>query len=112
MKETKQTARERINTLFSLAKENINKNPKLAQRYATIARRIAMTAKVTLPTEHKHQICKHCKQFIQPGVNCRVRIQQRREPHVVVTCLLCGRSTRFPLKPRRKNKHDNPQRKT
>ncbi|MBX5326768.1 MAG: ribonuclease P protein component 4 [Candidatus Bathyarchaeia archaeon] len=112
MNETKQTARERINTLFCLAKENIRENPKLAQRYATIARRISMTAKVTLSTEQKHQICKHCKQFILPGVNCKFRTQQRREPHIVVTCLLCGGITRFPLRPRRKNKHDNTKRKT
>ncbi|MGQ9564916.1 MAG: ribonuclease P protein component 4 [Candidatus Bathyarchaeales archaeon] len=112
MNETKQTARERINTLFNLAKENIHENPKLAQRYATIARRISMTAKVALPPEYKRQICKHCKQFIQPSVNCKVRIQQRREPHIVVTCLLCGGFMRFPLKPRRKDKHDNTERKT
>jgi ribonuclease P protein subunit RPR2 len=43
-------------------------------------------------------ICRHCKGFIYPGVNCRVRVQQRREPHMVITCLVCGKITRIPLK--------------
>jgi ribonuclease P protein subunit RPR2 len=32
------------------------------------------------------------------GDNCRVRIKQKREPHVVVTCLSCGHKTRILLK--------------
>jgi ribonuclease P protein subunit RPR2 len=47
-------------------------------------------------------ICKRCKSFIYPDVNCRVRLQQSREPHVVITCLICGKHTRIMLKPRKK----------
>jgi RNase P subunit RPR2 len=36
-----------------------------------------------------------------PGVSCRVRIKQRREPHVVVTCLKCGKPIRIPLERKR-----------
>jgi len=96
--DTKHIAVQRIRTLFQLAKETIHENPDLAQRYARVARKIAMAAKVRLPKEYKRQICKGCKSFILPGVNCRVRIKQRREPHVVVTCLKCGRRTRIRLK--------------
>jgi RNase P subunit RPR2 len=35
-----------------------------------------------------------------PGVNCRIRIQQRRESHMVITCLNCGGISRIPLKGR------------
>ena len=112
MNETKRIALERIHTLFRLAKTSIHENPELAQRYVDIARRISMTTKVRLPREYRRQVCRHCKKFILPGVNCRIRVQQRREPHVVVTCLLCGESMRFPLKDRRKNKHDNIRNKT
>jgi len=104
MNETRQIAMQRIRTLFRLAKQNIRKEPELAQRYALIARKIAMRTRVRLPTEYRRMICRHCKSFIYPGVNCRVRVQQRREPHVVTTCLVCGKQTRIMLKPRKKVK--------
>jgi len=91
-------ALQRIRRLFNLAVENIHSDPDLAQRYVEIARKIAMRARVRMPREYRRLICRHCKRFILPGVNSRVRIQQRREPHVVVTCLLCGGRMRFPLR--------------
>lgn len=102
---TRRIAMQRIQKLFSLAKETLNEDPSLAQRYVEIARRIAMAARVHLPTEYRRQICKHCKSFILPGVNCRVRIKQQREPHVVITCFGCGKQTRIPLKKKEKLKH-------
>ncbi len=104
MNETRQIALHRIHTLFKLAKENVRKEPELAQRYAKIARRIAMRTRVKLPTEYRRLICRHCKSFIYPGVNCRVRVQRRREPHTATTCLVCGKTTRVPLKSRGKKK--------
>jgi len=95
---TKRLAMQRIQTLFRLAKETFSENPSLAQRYVDTARKIAMAAKVRLPRKYKRQVCKHCKSFILPGVNCRVRIKQQREPHVVITCLNCGKQTRLPVK--------------
>ena len=99
--ETKRIALERIHKLFKLARETIHKDKALAQRYVNIARRLAMAAKVRLPREYRRQVCRHCKSFILPGVNCRVRIQQRREPHVVITCLECGKHVRIPLRKRK-----------
>lgn len=98
MSQTKDIAMQRIRTLFELAKENIRKEPELAQRYAQIARRIAMRTRVKLPTEYRRLICRHCKSFIYPGINSRVRVQRRREPHVVITCLVCGTAVRIPLR--------------
>lgn len=98
--ENKRIAMQRIYTLFRLAKETHRIDAFLAQRYVNIARKIAMAAKVHLPLEYKRQVCRHCKSFILPGVNCRVRIKQRRESHVVITCLKCGGHMRIPLKRR------------
>jgi ribonuclease P protein subunit RPR2 len=53
-------------------------------------------------------ICRHCKSFIYPGVNSRVRVQQRREPHMVITCLVCGKITRIPLKSRNPKEEKTP----
>jgi len=106
MNETRQIALQRIHILFRLAKEKIREEPELAQRYVTIARRIAMRTKLRLPTEYRRMVCRHCKSFIYPSVNCRVRVQQRREPHMVITCQVCGKITRIPLKSRNRKKRE------
>jgi ribonuclease P protein subunit RPR2 len=98
---TKRIALQRIRKLFRLAREVIHEDSALAQRYVDIARKVAMAAKVRLPKECTRQVCQHCKSFILPGVNCRVRIKQRREPHVVITCLNCGKQMRIPLRKRK-----------
>lgn len=102
----KKIALQRIHSLFQLARDVIREDEELAQRYIAIARKIAMAARVRIPREYRRQICRGCKKFILPGVNCRVRIQQRREPHVVVTCDYCGRHMRFPIKKGGKKKRD------
>ena len=94
----KQIALQRIHTLFRLARETIQEDPELAQRYVKIARKIAMGTKLRLPREYRRLVCRNCKSFILPVVNCRIRIQTRREPHVVITCLNCGKHSRMPLK--------------
>jgi len=106
MDETRQIALQRIHVLFRLAKEKIREEPELAQRYVQIARKIAMRTKLRLPTEYRRLVCRHCKRFIYPGVNSRVRIQQRREPHMVVTCLVCGKIMRIPLRSRSRKKKE------
>jgi len=97
-RETKRIARERVHILFKLAREAIHRHPDLAQKYVRTARKIAMAARIKLPREYRRQVCRKCKSFILPGVNCRVRIQPRREPHIVITCLECGKHMRIPLK--------------
>ena len=98
---TRRIAFQRIQTLFRLAHEVFGANPILAQRYVDLSRRIGMAANVRLPKEYRLQVCRSCKQFILPGVNCRVRMKQRREPHIVITCFNCGNHTRIPLMKRR-----------
>lgn len=94
----KRIALKRVKKLFRLAGKMVSSDPELAQRYVDIARKVAMAVRLRLPREYRRQVCRHCKSFIFPGVNCRVRITQRREPHVVFTCLNCGKSMRFPVR--------------
>jgi ribonuclease P protein subunit RPR2 len=103
MKQTsvKQIARQRIQILFEQAKKVGRSDPKLAAQYVSSARRIAMAAKIRLPVEFRRQTCKECNALFVHGVNCRVRVKQKREPHVVVTCLNCGNQTRIMLKPKK-----------
>lgn len=88
----------RIKRLFNLAFEMLDKRPDLSQRYIEIARRISMRTRTRIPKENRLLICRHCKKFIFPGVSSRVRIQPRREPHIVITCLYCGKHMRIPLR--------------
>ena len=94
----KQIARQRIQVLFSQAEEVCKVNPKLATEYITSARKVAMAAKIRLPTTFKRRICKNCNTLLVQGYNSRVRLQQRREPHIVVTCLNCGYQSRMLLR--------------
>ncbi|MCJ7425233.1 ribonuclease P [Candidatus Bathyarchaeota archaeon] len=104
--ETRRIAGQRVQVLFRLASETYHADSSLAQRYVSIARKIAMAAKLRLPKEYRCQVCKHCKSFILPGANCRVRIRQRRSPHIAVTCLDCGKQTRIPLERRKNQSHE------
>jgi ribonuclease P protein subunit RPR2 len=94
----KQIARQRIQVLFQQAKKVYRDNPQFSSRYVETARKIAMAAKIRLPTMYRRQICKNCNMLLVQGTNCRVRIKQKREPHVVVTCLNCGYQTRLLLR--------------
>jgi ribonuclease P protein subunit RPR2 len=100
----KQIARQRIQILFEQAKKVCKTDPKLAMQYITSARKIAMAAKTRLPIEFRRETCKECNSLFVQGVNCRVRIKQKREPHVVVTCLNCGTQTRILLKEKKEHK--------
>jgi len=90
-------ASERMKILLKMARENVKDNPDLAQRYTNLARELGMRFKIRIPQEYRRLICRHCKSFILPGVNCRVRLQRRREPHIVITCLNCGGHMRLPI---------------
>eukprot|EP00042_Codosiga_hollandica_P055356 m.772333 g.772333 ORF g.772333 m.772333 type:complete len:135 (+) comp59097_c0_seq6:233-637(+) len=53
----------------------------------------------TRDPEVKRTICRACQQLLVPGITSRVRLQGRREQHIVVTCLSCGRFRRFLCRP-------------
>ena len=102
MKSTEKIALKRIHILFTSAKEIINVDSELAQRYFQVARKIAMRTRLNIPKEYRTLICKKCKTFILPGINCRVRIQQKRQTHIVITCFNCNRYYRIPILSREK----------
>lgn len=96
-------ALQRIQVLLELARKVNQDRSDLAQRYLELARKIAMSVRLHLPKEHRLNFCRHCKSFILPGVNSRVRIQTHREHHIVRTCMFCGRYSRIPFQRRKKN---------
>jgi ribonuclease P protein subunit RPR2 len=106
---TKQIAQRRIDIIFQQADAIAKANPELATEYIKTAQNIAMAARIPIPSKHKRRICKHCKILFIIGHNSRVRIQQKREPHIVVTCLNCGYNSRIPIKNKKKECTKNEQ---
>ncbi len=100
----KQIARQRIQILFEQARQVGKTDPALAAQYVKSARRIAMAARIRLPLEFRRQVCRNCNALLVQGFNCRVRVKQKREPHVVITCLNCGKQTRILLRPKKEHK--------
>jgi ribonuclease P protein subunit RPR2 len=88
---------ERIRNLFRQAEITYSTDPKRAQRYVDLARKIGTRNRIHLPRDLRRRICHNCKAFLVPGTNSRTRIRQRREAHVAITCFGCGHVTRIPL---------------
>ncbi|MDO8556782.1 MAG: ribonuclease P [Nanoarchaeota archaeon] len=91
MKQEKGLAQERIAILFKLASITPNK----ADRYVTLARKIAMKARTSIPTKYKRTYCNHCYTYFQQGKNCRVRNHKGR---IIYYCLTCKHYKRFIIK--------------
>jgi ribonuclease P protein subunit RPR2 len=91
----KEIAKERVQILFKQAEDNFSKNKSLANRYITLARKVAMKVKIRIPLELKRKFCKHCYKFLMPGVNSRVRT---RDGKVIISCFECKKFTRIPVK--------------
>ncbi|MFW9782750.1 MAG: ribonuclease P protein component 4 [Candidatus Heimdallarchaeota archaeon] len=102
----KRIATSRMLYLFQKADEIYPEKKDLANRYVYLARRYAQRAKIKIPFEWKKRICHKCKQFLYPGLNCRIRMQSKkgRGSHVSLTCYDCNNITRFYIKIKRKNK--------
>ena len=66
------------------------KNPALAKRYVSIARRLAMRHRVRLGSK---RFCKKCGVPWIPGATLRVRLSGKKALYI---CLACNKVKRFP----------------
>ena len=96
----KKIANSRMLYLFQKAHDIFPGNKTLANRYTYLARRYAQRAKIKIPFEWKKRICKKCKKFLYPGINCRIRMhsQKGKGSHVSLTCFECNKTTRYFIK--------------
>ena len=90
MKNKKEIAKERIEILFEQAKIE----PKFANRYIQLALRLAMKARIPIPTKLKRKFCKHCKSYFQKG-NYKIRLKKGVKHY---WCNSCKKLTRIPFK--------------
>ncbi len=86
----KEIAKERIENLFIQAQSNL----KYANRYVTLARKLAMKVKVRIPVKYKRRFCKHCYKYLH-SKNSRTRT---RDGKVIISCFECKKFTRIPVK--------------
>jgi len=82
-------ARERIHILFGEADAIVKRDPKLAQRYMLLARKIGMRYNVRLTREQRRRVCRHCRAYLRPGVTSEHVV---RRGTVRVRCLLCKKT--------------------
>tara|TARA_B100002003_G_C13698576_1_gene351526 strand:+ start:161 stop:487 length:327 start_codon:yes stop_codon:yes gene_type:complete len=94
----KELARERIEQLFDHAISIFRQNPDGAKQAVKRAREVGMKYRVHIPKKYKRKYCKNCGAFLKPGVNCIVRLNQKKQSHVVITCTGCGAVRRIPYK--------------
>ena len=109
---TKNIASQRIQKLFNLIEDIRSEVRGQSENYAETARKISMAARIHIPKEYRLWICKGCKKLMWPGRSCHVRIQKRREPHIVITCNLCGKFNRIPIKLKVREKHETTDHQT
>lgn len=93
--DNKKIARERIEILFTQAREMFSKDSSLSDRYVEIARKISMKYNVRLTSEERRSFCKHCYKYLVPSVNCHVRV---RDDMIVYSCHECKKFSRFRYK--------------
>ncbi len=97
----KELAKEHIKTYFEKATKVFSENKGLANRYVTLARKIAMKVRMPLPVVYKRKFCKHCYKFLMPNKNARIRVRDKK---VIISCLECKKFTRIPLNTRKEGK--------
>ena len=93
-KDKKEIAKEKLKKLFFQADKIFEKNPKLADRYIDLGRKIAMKVNLRYPRGLKRKFCKHCYRYLRSGVNCRIRTRKKK---LVYYCFECKKYMRFPL---------------
>ncbi|MEZ5335540.1 MAG: ribonuclease P protein component 4 [Methanolobus sp.] len=87
-------AGERIEYLFEFAHEYFSEDPEKSKRYVSLARKIGMRHRVSIPADLKRRYCKKCGSFLVPGNNSRTRL---KDGCVVITCMECGGVKRYPF---------------
>ena len=87
-------ALERMHVLINNAISNARLNPDLAQRQASLARRISTHYRIKMPYELRINFCKKCKNFIAPGINSRIRLGRTPLKAIRITCNFCEHTYR------------------
>lgn len=91
----KKIALERIDILMEEAGKVFSTDPGRADRYAGLAKKIAMRHSIPMPLKWKRRICKRCSSFLMPGSSSIVRTQRGA---LSILCTRCRSRVRIPYK--------------
>jgi len=91
----KRIARERIEKLFSLAKEDFKTKPERSKKYVELARKIGKRYNVRLTKEQKRRFCKGCNQLLIPSKTSEVRLDSEKKL-IIIKCTNCGNIYKYP----------------
>lgn len=86
----KKEAEKQVKLLFTKAREN----PKMANRYVTLARKIAMKVNYRIPSIYRKRFCRHCYTYFT-SENSRIRTRNKM---LVMYCDSCKKLSRFGMK--------------
>ncbi|HDJ97524.1 MAG TPA: ribonuclease P [Thermofilum sp.] len=87
---------QRARRLVELSWKMHSEDEELARRYNLLAMALLKRVRAKVPRDLKRKFCRKCGTPLIPGRTARVRLVQRRFPHVVITCLYCGKVYRIP----------------
>ena len=87
----KAIALERIKELFRQAEIN----PKYADRYVSLVKKISSRSKAKIPSQFKRRFCRNCGSYFRLGKNARIRLNKGKKTYY---CVVCGSFTRVPYK--------------
>lgn len=95
---------ERMQILIQNAISNAKKNPELAQRQASLAKKLSMKYRIRMPYDLRMNFCKKCKKFIVPGFTARIRLGRSDVKSIRVTCNFCNHTYRKIIKKPSRNR--------
>ena len=85
---------ERMEILIQNAISNARINPDLAQRQASLVKKLSTKHRMRMPYDIQMNFCKKCKKFIAPGVNARIRLGRTSVKSIRITCGFCNHTYR------------------
>lgn len=85
-------AKERIEILFRLARQELERHPERSRRYVQLARRIGMRYNVRL-RKFRREFCKACNTLLIPGKTSSIRLHEKLK---IVKCLHCNKVYKIP----------------
>lgn len=86
-------AKERIDLLFKLAKEEFDRKEQRSRRYIGLARKLGMRYNVRFSRKMKDSFCKKCDTLFVPGRTMQTRVDSAAKS-VIIKCKNCNYSYR------------------
>ena len=72
--------------LLELARETVGKDERLMKSAVRDAFRLSTRLRLRVPRDEKRKLCKHCYNYLQPGLTSSTRVRNGR---IIITCLGC-----------------------